>query len=626
MAKEKQIIFGEFRFDEANECLWRETEVVMLRPKAFAVLKYLLERPHQLVTKQQLLDAVWSDTFVSDGVLKDCIRQLRTALDDDVQAPRFIETAHRRGYRFICRIPENSGPEIEESDKTGNGSKYLFSSSDLSINPAASAFSETGVVGRESASSQMRTWLENALRGERQTVFVTGEPGIGKTTLVEAFLQEISSVPKICIARGQCLEQFGEGEAYLPVLEAISRLGRDAHRQNFVGLLTTHAPTWLAQIPSLMNAAESALLEPRLLGATRERMLREMAETIEALTAENPLVLVLEDLHWSDYSTLDLVSYLARRRAPARLMLIGTYRPVELILNEHPLKSIKRELQMHRLCRELPLEYLTETAVAEFIARRFPKHQFPPELAAIIHHRTGGNPLFMVNTVDYLIDEKIIVEQADGDWQLRAAPVEVEPGVPENVRHLIERQIERLSDEEQRVLEAASIVGMDCSAVAIASGMKEDLVKIEEICDRLARNHQFLLPAYLAKLPDGTITPRYKFIHVLYLDVLYKRAAATRRVQIHRRVGERGEEVYGSRVGEIAAELAVHFEQAQDWSRTLKYLRIAAENARHRFANHEALVLAQRGLDLLNNLPESPEQKAEEIALRDLLKSSNNAV
>jgi predicted ATPase len=116
------------------------------------------------------------------------------------------------------------------------------------------------------------------------------------------------------------------------------------------------------------------------------------------------MLLILEDLHWSDYSTLDLVAYLARRQDPARLMVIGTYRPVDVIVGEHPLKGVKRELQAHGLCHELPLEYLDEDAVAQYLQTKFPRHQFPNRLQQSIFGRTEGNPLFLVNLVEYLID------------------------------------------------------------------------------------------------------------------------------------------------------------------------------------------------------------------------------
>ena len=203
----------------------------------------------------------------------------------------------------------------------------------------------------------MRTWLDQSLGGKRQTVFITGEPGIGKTSIVEAFLEQAAQFPGVRVAHGQCLEHYGAGEAYLPVLDGFSRLCRSAEGTGVLAALRQHAPAWLAQMPSLVPQTEREQL-PQSGNTTRERMLREMAEAIDTLAVESPLLLILEDLHWSDYSTLDLVSYLARRRDPARLMVIGTYRPVEVILVEHPLKGVKRELQAHGLCHELALQCL----------------------------------------------------------------------------------------------------------------------------------------------------------------------------------------------------------------------------------------------------------------------------
>src|SRR6185369_10924892 len=159
---------------------------------------------------------------------------------------------------------------------------------------------------------------------------------------VEGLADNMAADRSVRISRGQCLEQYGTSEAYLPVLEAIGRLCRE--QGQLVDLLRAHAPMWLLQMPSLMSASDRELLSQEVLGASRERMLREMGGALEALTADLPLVLILEDLHWSDYSTLDLISYLASQRQAARLMLIGTYRPVELIVSGHPLKAVKREL------------------------------------------------------------------------------------------------------------------------------------------------------------------------------------------------------------------------------------------------------------------------------------------
>ena len=137
---------------------------------------------------------------------------------------------------------------------------------------------------------------------------------------------------------------------------------------------------WLLQMPSLLSTSDRESLSREVLGATRERMLREMGEALEALTAELPLVLILEDLHWSDYSTMELISYLARQRQPAQLMLIGTYRTVDLIVSGHPLKAVKQELLAKQQCAELPLEYLNEDAIAKYLSVRFPSNRFPASL------------------------------------------------------------------------------------------------------------------------------------------------------------------------------------------------------------------------------------------------------
>jgi predicted ATPase len=315
------------------------------------------------------------------------------------------------------------------------------------------------------------------------------------------------------------------------------------------------------------------------------------------------------------------MSYLARRLDRARLLVIGTYRPVDVIVGDHPLKGVKRELQAHNLCRELPLEYLAEEAVAEYLNTRFPGHQLPARLRRTIYQRTEGNPLFMVNLVEYLIDQKMIVEER-GAWNLRVELSDIEKGVPTNLRQLIEKQIERLDPDQRTVLEAASVAGMECSSIAIAAGLDMPIASVEERCEELAGRHQFLSPAWLVELPDGTITPRHRFIHVLYRDVPYRMMAPMRRSQIHQRIAERGVVIYGDHCSEIAAELAMHFEQSRDWPHALEYLLKAAENAAACSAHHEASDLANRGLEILKSLPRTSTHSKDEMKLRMILSVS----
>jgi DNA-binding winged helix-turn-helix (wHTH) protein len=246
------------RLDLVNECLWREAQAIPLRPKTFSVLRYLVEHPGQLVSKAALLEAVCSGTAIGDGGLMVCIRELRRALEDDTRAPRFIETVHRRGYRFIGHLPLMSHPPPLRAP--------------LSIGSAVS------LMGREAEMAQLHRSLEQALDGRRQVVFVTGEAGLGKTTLVETFVEAARHHDDLWLGHGQCIEHYGAGEAYMPVLAALGRLCRVAGGEELVALLTQHAPTWLVQMPGLLGTADLETLQRRVVGATRERMLRELAD------------------------------------------------------------------------------------------------------------------------------------------------------------------------------------------------------------------------------------------------------------------------------------------------------------------------------------------------------------
>ncbi len=604
MSNERRIHFYPFALDRVNLCLWKNANAIKLRPKAFGVLEQLVSRAGELVTKHDLISAVWQDRFVGDAVLKVAIRQIREALSDDPRSPRFIETAHRLGYRFIAEIssPVPTAPQRHEG------------AADAVARPAPLrvAHLPEAIVGREQALSRMHAWLERARAGERQLVFVTGEAGIGKTTLLEGFARSIGTDRPVRICHGQCLAQFGMSEAYLPVLDAIQQLCREDAQA--VDVIRAHAPMWLMQMPSLVTSADRELFGREGPGTTPERMLREMGEALDALTAHSVLVLVLEDLHWSDFSTLDLISYVARRQRPAHLMVIGTYRPAELIAGRHPLKAVKQELVARRQCEELPLEYLTREAVGKHLAVRFPGNRFPSELVALIHERTDGNPLFMVNTIDHLIQERLIEAHEDG-WQLTAPIDAVKLGVPESIRQLIETQVERLDSHDQRILEAASVIGTEFSVGAVAAALENDLADVEIRCEELGRRHQFVRECGVQISPAGDAVGRFGFVHAVYRHVLYERMSASRRMHLHQRIGRRDEELYGARAGEIAAGLAMHFEQAGDHARAVRYLQQAGVNAMHRSAYREAIAASRRGLELAAALPETDDRALRELRL-----------
>jgi predicted ATPase len=453
---------------------------------------------------------------------------------------------------------------------------------------------------------------------------VTGEPGIGKTALVEGFLTHIEDGQAPRIGRGQCVEQYGAGEPYLPVLEALGRLARAAGGERVVQTLLQHAPTWMAQLPGVLADDELDRARRRAASATRDRMLREIVEGLEALAVDAPLVLILKDLHWSDTATVDLLTMVARRREAARLLVLATYRPADVSARGHALRGAKQELQLHGDCVEIPLSFLDGAAVDQYLSLRCPGHAFPAHLARALHRSTDGNPLFLVNAVDDLISRGLLGE-AGGRWRL-AAPVEtIALGVPETLRELVEKQVERLTADEEATLALASVAGVEFPAALVGAGAS-DAHDGERTCQALARRGQFLRIAGVTEWPDGTVAGRYAFIHALYQQVLHARLPAGHRAALHLRTGERLERGYGERADEIASELAVHFEEGRDLERAVRYRTRAGERALRQHAYREAADHATRALDLLRTLPESPERAQHELGVQLMLGSALTAI
>ncbi len=645
MAPAAYIYFPPFRLDVANEQLWcataRGDEVLPLRPKTFAVLRYLLEHCQQLVTKDRLLNALWPDTMVTDSALKSCVRELRKALHETPQAPRFIATVHRRGYRFLTAAtlhPDPSAQVAPISQKTTAANNPVASTLHATTNPERSV-----VVGREAELACLHELFAKAVNGERQVVFITGEPGIGKSSLVDTFVQscrvgtahqqEVGSRKEenqkatienltpstqysapVFIAWGQCIEHYGVGEPYLPICEALGRLCRGPAGNQIIDILDRYAPTWLAQMPTLRPVVPAEERYQHVAVAPQERRLQEMAEAIEVIAAHRPCILLLEDLHWSDSSTLELLTMLARRREPARLLILATYRPADVARGHSPLVRVQDELQLHGDCHTLPLRFLTRAHIAAYLSWRFPQHAFAPAVAEVIHRQTEGNPLFMVSIVEELVRQARMLE-VGGQW-IVAQPLDKQAAeVPITLAQTLARQIEDLTPSERRMLEAASAIDVEFSSAAVAAVLAEDIEAVEISCDTLIRQSRFLQSIGLVEGPDGAIAARYRFIHALHREVLYSGLAVNARIRLHRRIRAWLERTYGHQTPSLASELALHCERGHEYQRAVRYHQQAGKCALQRSAHTEALVHFEAGLRLLHKLPVSKERNAQELAL-----------
>ena len=601
MGSEPHRFFPPFHLDSVNAQLWRGEEEISLRRKTFDVLLYLVDHAGQLVTKAALLDAIWSEVTVSDSMPAICVAELRKALGDEAKIPRFIETVYGRGYRFIAKVT-SAAPMVATRQP-----------------PVLVRAPKPIVVGREDELARLQSWYSHVLEGQRRVIFVTGEAGIGKTTFVQTFLDSVQREGTARVGRGQCVEQYGGGEPYMPVLEALSRLGREPGGERVVELLNRFAPTWLAQMPELLAPEERGRLQGQNQGVTQQRMLREMTQALEALAAEAPLVLLLEDLHWSDFSTLELISAIARRSEAARLLIVGTYRPMEILAHDHPLRTMKQELELHRYCEELRLKPLSEKDVAGYLAKRFSSSgsRQSDSLAAMIHERTDGNPLFMINVVDYLVDAGLLAGSREARAPESAEILHTDRiEVPRSIRQMIERHLERLKPEEQAVLEAASVAGAEFSAAAVAAALERPQNEVEACCARLSRREQFVTGQGSIAWPDGTVSACFRFHHAMYQEVLYGLLPPGHRVQFHRLIATREEAGYGERTSEVATELAHHYGLGNDKNKAIHYLRLAGGRAVARGAVVEAEGHYSRALELLSELPQASERDRRELALQ----------
>jgi predicted ATPase/DNA-binding winged helix-turn-helix (wHTH) protein len=570
------FVFDAFQLDLHDERLWRGQEVIHLHPKTFAVLCCLVRQAGQLVTKDALLAAVWPETVVSESVITVAIRELRQVLGDQTRTPRFIETVHGRGYRFIVPV---SAP-VSPGGPAGMGTPHRV---------ALSRFSRPQhFVGREAELAQLMQWWTTARQGTRQVGVIAGEPGIGKTTLVETFLAQVAAGGACRVGHGQCIEPYGPGEPYLPVLEALGRLCREPEGPRLVAVLRQYAPSWLLQMPALLPPAEWEALQ-RTVGQTAQtRMLRELTEALDAFTAECPLVLVLEDLHWSDRATLAWLASVARRPDPARLLILGTYRPVDTIVHAHPLRTLLTELQQHGQCVELALDYLSAAEVTVYLRQRFGDAGLAADLARVLHRRTHGNPLFLIAVVDELIRQQV-VRAVPAGWAMQGGMETIPSIVPVTLRALIEHQLARCSPEVQMLLAAASVAGGGFTAAAVAAGLERADDEIEAQCATLAQHGQFLQARGCAEWPDGTVTACFGFRHALYHDLLYQGIPAGRQSRWHARIGARLAQGFGAQASDLAAVLAMHFVRGRMMTQAVPYLRQAGEQAMTRSAHREAM-------------------------------------
>ena len=451
-----------------------------LRSKPFSILRYLAEHPRRLVTRAELVEAVWGKVAMSESVLRTHLWELRRVLGESV-----VETVVGRGYRFVA--------DVEDGVRSSR--------------PAERA---NVVVGRTIEMGVLRKAFQNVRSGGRSVAFVSGEPGVGKSTLVDAFLDDASAESPVWIARCVCPERCGEVEPFQPLLEALGTMCRGSSGSSALEVLALHAPTVVAQMPALLDGRREDELRRRLAGAAPARMLRELTEGLEALSNESPLVLVIDDLQWADPATIDLIASLARRCEPSRLLVVATFRS-GVLTHAHRLTRMIAELVAHRRGLSIALAGFDEQAVAEYLTARFGMHRFPAALATTVHSMTGGNPLFIASLFDDLEKDGLIRRDDEG-WRLVTGLDGVAAQRPDAIRRFVDAQLDRLDELSLQLLAMAATVGRTFAVGPIARALDENVDDIDARCQCLVRDR--LLVAVRGE-GDGTAHDQFTFAHGL---------------------------------------------------------------------------------------------------------------
>jgi len=543
-----------------------ELSQVRITTKAFDVLRYLVEHPGRLITHDELLDALWPGVAVQPEILKGHILAIRHALGDDARAPRYVETLRGRGYRFIATV-------------TG------------SVHHAPIRETSRPLVGRQSALNALQAVLATAHEGKLQMTLIDGEIGVGKTALVEQFSTD--AVDRgVLVSSGSCIEGFGGTEPFYPVLEALAGLVKSSQAYRVQDLLMTVAPSWAWQLNTLFPPERQAPLRKMMGVSTRGRMLGEFLDLLEALSEERKLLIILEDLHWSDHATLDLLSATVRRKSRAKVLVVATFRMDEAIGHATPLKRWVDDLMLRKLCHTLHLHGLSLAQTATYLQADATSEAL--SFAELMWQRSGGNPLFLEASLDHLREAGLATHR-EGRWQTDLPLTHIQTEIPPALSDLIEAQIALLDGETQHVLEVASAVGEVFDPISPAAAAGVSALRFEAICEQLCRNRKFIQRHYLESRADGGSVYSYRFKHALYRYALLARQGRLKLARTHALIGNELEHIYpAAHHAHMAFRLVEQFIEAQDWPKAIAYLQIALQIAKRRFAHEDALSILDK--------------------------------
>lgn len=437
-------------------------------------------------------------------------------------------------------------------------------------------------VGRTRELAQLSAAFSRASAGAGTTVVITGDAGMGKTALLDRFLQARETrTANAMVCRGQSVEHSGAGEAYSPVIDALMPMvaypGYGLHEP-----VRTHAPSWQSQFHGVYANQEAASSPP-----APARLARELGDALSAAARSRPLVMILEDVHWADPSTIELLRHLAHRATRIALLLIATCRGEEAAAAGSSVNQALTELEARGICDSIELSRLDEATLREYLDRRFGLGEDSAQLASLLFKATEGHPLFAVSLVQLFI-QRGDLQHTGQAWRLTTPIDRLRVVIPRTVEAVIRRKLAALEDADRRLLQHASIEGQEFSTAVLSALTGDDSATLEERLEALAKGPRLVAVVGPERYVDATWGARYQFAHAVYHNLVYQDLTPSRRAGLHRQVGDRLLTLHGGRTRAIAAQLARHFKEGRDWDRAFEYYIEAGDNSMMLSATLEA--------------------------------------
>jgi len=638
---ESRFRVGDWLVEPRLNRLSRDRLSVQLELKALNVLLCLVHRAGEPVEKRDILDEVWQSEFVADNTLTRRIAQLREAFGDDARNPRYIETIPKRGYRLLAKV------HWGEHEVTGAFPAILSGGADQAQRPI--------FVARETELARLDGKLEDVLDGRGTVAFVTGEAGTGKTALVGELCRRVQERHSdLVVAAGACNAATGAGDPYGPWRQVLAQLAGDVEGRVVRGALSAAAGRrlweslpifakaivasgrdlvetlidgrgltsrgaaaapdagWLDELEALV---QRKLAEPPDLSLQQGAVFSQIVRVLRRVAEKVPILVVLEDLHWTDSASAGLLCDLGRQLDGSSIMVVGSFRPEEVSVGrddgDHPLTPVIGELRRALGDLEVPVGASGEREFVDALVDS-EENRLDGAFRRKLFDHTRGHALFTVEVLRTLQDREMMVRDGQDRW---TATDRLDWSIlPARAEGVICARVDRLDRELKDLLTIAGVEGEDFTAEVLArvSGLEvRDTIRL--LSRGLAQGHRLVSARGVQTLASGKLSV-FGFAHVLFQRYVYASLDDVERAQLHEDVGTALETIYGEDCDEVANELARHFEEAGLKEKAVHFLHRAGQLAVQKAACAEAVGHFRRALELLAGLPASSERDLWELA------------